>query len=89
MCQANYDGSSPAMETEATERMWRRSDDMGFRYTSIISDGDSKTHENLQSLLIYGEGIAIDKQECVNHVAKRLCTGLRNQRKYVHKRKLH
>lgn len=46
LCQANYDGSSSAMETEAAERMWRRSEDMGFRYTSIISDGDSKTHEN-------------------------------------------
>lgn len=63
------------METEAAERMWRRSEDMGFRYTSIISDGDSKSHENFQSLQIYGEGIAIDKQECVNHVAKRLGTG--------------
>lgn len=45
---------------------------------SVISDGDSKTHENFQSLKIYGEGIEIDKQECVNNVAKRLCTGLRN-----------
>lgn len=24
LCQANYDGSSPAKETEAAERMWRR-----------------------------------------------------------------
>lgn len=66
------------METEAAERMWRRSEDMGFRYSSVISDSDSKTHENFQSLKIYGEGIEIDKQECVSHVAKRLCTGLRN-----------
>lgn len=77
-CQANYEGSSPAMETEAAKRLWKRSEDLGFRYTSVISDGDSKTHDLLQSLNIYGEDIQIEKQECVNHVAKRLGTGLRN-----------
>ncbi|KAG8256859.1 hypothetical protein J6590_061142 [Homalodisca vitripennis] len=31
LCQANYSGSSPAMETEAAARMWKRSEDIGFR----------------------------------------------------------
>lgn len=50
LCQANYDGSSPAIEVEAVERIWRRSETIGFRYTSVISDGDSKTHDRLSSL---------------------------------------
>lgn len=87
-CQANFEGSSPAMETEAAERLWRRSEEIGFRYTSVISDGDSKTHDHLQSLKVYGEGIAIEKHECVNHVAKRLGTGLRNIRKVCAAKKM-
>lgn len=52
-CQANYSGSSPAMETEAAVRMWKRSEDIGFRYTSVISDGDSKIYDQLLSVMVY------------------------------------
>lgn len=76
-CQANFDGSSPAMEAEAAVRMWQRSEELGFRYTSVVSDGDSKTYDQLTSLNIYGEEAKIVKQECVNHISKRLGTGLR------------
>lgn len=78
LCQANYDGSSPAMETEAAGILWKRSESLGFRYVSLISDGDSKSFDHVSSLNVYGDNVKIDKQECVNHVAKRLGTGLRN-----------
>lgn len=78
VCQANYEGSSPAMETEAAEILWKRSESLGFRYVSVISDGDLKSFDHVSALNVYGDDITIEKQECVNHVAKRLGKGLRN-----------
>lgn len=75
-CQQNYDGSSPNMEVVAAERIWERSKKHGFQYTTLVSDGDSKTHTHLTSVKPYGE-LEIEKVECLNHVAKRLGTGLR------------
>ena len=75
-CSCNYAGSSGAMEKAAAEVMWRRSEDMHrFRYTTMLSDGDSSTHRHLCDLKLY-DGTPIDK-ECINHVAKRLGTALR------------
>ncbi|GFU82908.1 uncharacterized protein TNCV_3514861 [Trichonephila clavipes] len=50
-----------------------------MRYVSILSDGDAKTYQHLSSLNVYGSCIKIAKEECINHVAKRLGTGLRNK----------
>lgn len=58
-CQANYTGSSPAMETEAAERLFRRSESIGFRYINVISDGDSKSFDHVSSLNIYGDNVQI------------------------------
>ena len=58
--------------------MWSRSEAMGFRYTTLVSDGDCKTFNELNSLKPYGPTIAIKNEECVNHVSKRLGTALRN-----------
>lgn len=77
-CQCNFEGSSPMMESEAAKRIWQRSLQHNFRYTCMISDGDSKTHGHLNDLKIYDK--EIEKVECINHVAKRLGTGLRNAR---------
>ena len=41
-----------------------------------MSDGDARTHSHLCSLTVYGE-TPIEKEECINHVAKRLGTALR------------
>lgn len=80
MCEANYSGSSNSMEAAAAVEMWKRSIDLNkLRYTTIISDGDSKTHQQLQMLAVYGPDIQITKDECLNHIAKRLGTGLRNK----------
>ncbi|GFW28662.1 uncharacterized protein TNCV_3713771 [Trichonephila clavipes] len=68
------------MEVKAAEILWKRSiKNCGMRYVSILSDGDAKTYQHLSSLNVYGNCIKIAKEECINHVAKRLGTGLRNK----------
>ncbi|KAK7105146.1 uncharacterized protein [Littorina saxatilis] len=78
-CEVNYKGSSGMMEVEAARVIWRRSVNTNkLRYTTLLSDGDSKTFTELNDIKPYGEDIHIDKEECVNHVSKRLGTALRN-----------
>ena len=59
-CSVNHIGSSGLMEVGASEVMWRRSLSKGFRYTTLISDGDSKTHNELIKLDLYS-GVEIQK----------------------------
>ncbi|XP_070176739.1 uncharacterized protein [Littorina saxatilis] len=74
-CEVNYKGSSGMMEVEAARVIWRRSVNTNkLRYTTLLSDGDSKTFTELNDIKPYGEDIHIDKEECVNHVSKRLGT---------------
>lgn len=45
LCQKNFDGSSPAMEKEASRILWSRSvEKHKFRYTDMVCDGDSKAY---------------------------------------------
>ncbi|GFW23881.1 uncharacterized protein TNCV_945651 [Trichonephila clavipes] len=68
------------MEVKAAEILWKRYiKNCGMRYVSILSDGDAKTYQHLSSLNLYGNCIKIAKEECINHVAKRLGTGLHNK----------
>lgn len=79
-CSKNFTGSSNAMEMAAAEILWKRSvSTCGMRYVSILSDGDAKTYQYLLGMNVYGREIKINKEECLNHVAKRLGTGLRNK----------
>lgn len=79
-CSQNYTGSSNAMEMAAAEVIWKRSiNNCGMRYISMLSDGDAKTYQHLVEMNVYGRGVKITKEECINHVAKRLGTGLRNK----------
>ena len=74
-CDANYSGSSPAMEAEAALDIWRRSEkQLRLRYTEVISDGDSKMVTKLQESKPYGENTTITKCQCVGHVQKRVGT---------------
>ncbi|GFS92134.1 uncharacterized protein TNCV_1112941 [Trichonephila clavipes] len=77
-CQINHVGTSGAMEMKAAAKIWSRSEACGFRYTTLLSDGDAKTHKFLNSPKIYGPDVEILKEECINHVSKRLGTSLRN-----------
>ena len=76
-CNINYSGSSGGMEAAAAEHLWERSiDKFGFRYTTLLSDGDAKTYNQLCRKQVYGD-TSTEKEECVNHVSKRLGTALR------------
>ncbi|GFY02775.1 uncharacterized protein TNCV_3506551 [Trichonephila clavipes] len=77
-CQINHVGTSGAMEMKAAAKIWSRSEACCFRYTTLLSDGE--THKFLNSLKIYGADVEILKEECIKHthVGKRLGTSLRN-----------
>lgn len=66
------------MEVEACLKLWKRSESIGFRYTTMLSDGDSKAFNSVVESQVYGKDISIEKEECLNHVSKRLGTALRN-----------
>ncbi|KAG0429772.1 hypothetical protein HPB47_023294 [Ixodes persulcatus] len=77
ICQKTTDKKAGEMEVEAGlilfERSWQRHN---LRYTTVLSDGDSHTFLALQEAQVYGF-IAVNKEDCVNHVQKRMGTALR------------
>ncbi|GBM36684.1 hypothetical protein AVEN_221953-1 [Araneus ventricosus] len=60
-CGINHTGSSGSMELKAAEILWKRSTSLGFRYTTVLSDGDSKTYQHLSELKVYGDNVKIAK----------------------------
>ncbi|GFS99374.1 uncharacterized protein TNCV_1601791 [Trichonephila clavipes] len=58
-CAFNHIGSSWAMEQEAALKLWQRSEDNGFRYTTLLSDDDAKTYQYLNTKEVYGPEIKI------------------------------
>ncbi|GFT66727.1 uncharacterized protein TNCV_1394951 [Trichonephila clavipes] len=77
VCSATRVGSSGAMKVNAAVKLWERSESIGFRYTTLLSDGDSKSSLELKEMNVYGSETQIKIQECINHVSKRLGTALR------------
>lgn len=78
-CQKNCEGSSPAMEVEGWKRLWIRSiEKCKFQYMTVVSDGDSKAYTAIVREKVYGEGVQIKKEECINHTAKRVGKALRD-----------
>ena len=68
-CEANYKGSSPAMESHGALNFWKRSVELyKLRYTSMISDGDSSTFKQLHDSKPYGASHPVTKHECIGHV---------------------
>ena len=64
------------MEVAAASIMWKRSIAQSkFRYKTIISDGDSKAFSHLSEEKVYGD-IELEREQCMNHVKKRLSTAL-------------
>ncbi|XP_077500388.1 uncharacterized protein LOC144111119 [Amblyomma americanum] len=78
ICQKkNTDVKSGRMEVEASLILFRRSlQKHGLRYTNIVCDGDSRTFLALCEDKTYGF-IPFTKEDCVNHVKKRMGTALR------------
>ncbi|GFT00206.1 uncharacterized protein TNCV_462741 [Trichonephila clavipes] len=58
-CTINHIGSSCAMEQKAALKLWQRSENNGFRYTTLLSDGDAKTFQYLiffnNNFLLFGK----------------------------------
>ena len=76
VCDRNHFGSSGAMETAGAKLLWSRSVDVtSFRYTSLLGDGDAAVLDILNTTVPY-PGINIQKEECINHVSKRMFKGL-------------
>ncbi|KAG0432156.1 hypothetical protein HPB47_021100 [Ixodes persulcatus] len=76
-CQQNTTVKAGRMEVQAALLLFRRSLSLhGLRYTTIVSDGDCRTHQALCQDNVYGL-FPITKGECVNHVAKRMGSALR------------
>ncbi|CAN8029505.1 unnamed protein product [Ixodes persulcatus] len=77
ICQKTTDKKAREMEVEAGlilfQRSWQRHN---LRYTTVLSDGDSRTFLALQEAQVYGY-IAVNKEDCVNHVQKHMGTALR------------
>ncbi|XP_069956744.1 uncharacterized protein [Cherax quadricarinatus] len=89
-CCINYSGTSAKMESEAAAKIWQRSLEKKLRYKTIVSDGDSSTYKTIVDLND-GEGpypgVNVEKEECINHYAKRLKNRLTNlvKSQYVEK----
>ncbi|GFT39834.1 uncharacterized protein TNCV_4869821 [Trichonephila clavipes] len=77
VCSATHVGSSAAMEVNAAVKLWERSETIDFRYTTLLSDGDCKSFLELKKRNVFGSETQIKKEECINHVSKRLGTTLR------------
>lgn len=77
-CQKNTSSKPGQMEVEAAKILFGRSlEKHGLRYTTMLCDGDSRAFNSLQEEKVYGY-IAISKEDCVNHVHKRMGAALRN-----------
>lgn len=76
VCEKNVDCTSHAMETEAALRIWGRTQSYNMQFTTFLSDGDSKACAAVCEAQVYGSK-AVTKEDCTNHVAKRLGTALR------------
>ncbi|GFT25869.1 uncharacterized protein TNCV_1518291 [Trichonephila clavipes] len=63
---------------EASFTLWKRSTSLGFRYITVLSDGNCKTFSYLCQKKVYRPDIVIKKEECINHVRKRFGTALRS-----------
>ncbi|KAM7311432.1 hypothetical protein ISCGN_008339 [Ixodes scapularis] len=77
-CQRNIDCNSGRMEVEAALTMFQRSlAKHGLRYTTVLSDGDSRTFHALTEAKVNGF-VKVEKKDCINHVHKRMGALLRN-----------
>lgn len=79
-CQKNFEGSSNAMEAEAAQIIFQRSvRKRSLVYGTMLCDGDSKAFHAAQASC--GYDISITKEDCINHIAKRMFNALENLKK--------
>lgn len=72
------------MEADVAVILWDRSKNYNMMYTTFVSDSDSSAYRAVCAMN-NGKGPndekKVEKAECINHVAKRLGTGLRALKK--------
>ncbi|XP_077502161.1 uncharacterized protein LOC144113128 [Amblyomma americanum] len=77
LCQKNSEKKAGEMEVEAALILFERSlKKCGLRYTTMLLDGDSRAFLAVQEADVYGY-IKVKKEDCINHVQKRMGTALR------------
>ena len=77
-CPKNFGGTSNAMEVECAIKLWQRSKNLKLRYQTMLCDGDSKAYDAVVEASVYGKDFVVEKEDCINHVSKRMGTALRN-----------
>ncbi|XP_077554044.1 uncharacterized protein LOC144168921 [Haemaphysalis longicornis] len=79
VCERNVDCSAHAMEAEAALQIWQRSQEYAtpLLFGVFLSDGDSKAYNAVVDADVYDGAVQIMKEDCTNHVAKRLGTNIR------------
>ncbi|XP_011148323.1 uncharacterized protein LOC105188508 [Harpegnathos saltator] len=81
ICDVNNFDSAGKMKVDSMKEMFLKSEEkFGVKYTTYISDGDSKTFKALLDFNPYEEK-PIKKCECIGHVQKRMGSCLRNKKK--------
>lgn len=76
-CEANFSGSSGAMEGAGAVNIFQRSRELyAMRYLEYLGDGDSKAYDAVCESNPYGD-TNIEKIECIGHIQKRMGTMLR------------
>ncbi|GFS53024.1 uncharacterized protein TNCV_331421 [Trichonephila clavipes] len=70
-------GSSGAIEVNVAVKLWERSESIRFQYTTLLSEGDSKTFLKLKERKVYGSETQIKKEERINNASKRLGAALK------------
>ncbi len=59
------------MEQECAMIMWKGSVNISYmpqhklRYTTMLSDGDSKAYDNIVEMKVYGDDANVQKEECL------------------------
>ena len=77
-CSKTFEGTSNAMEQECAKKIWGRSvAKYKLWYTTMLSDGDSKAYDAISEANVYGADKKVEKEECLNHVSKRMGTAHR------------
>lgn len=78
MCQKTPDVKSGRMEVGAALILFVHSvSKHNLRYTTLVSDGDCATYSALVGDNVYGL-VPVVKEECLNHIQKRMWSGLNN-----------
>lgn len=92
VCKKNYQGSSGGMEKEAAVILWGRSLELKLRYTVMVSDGDTNTYDAIKSMNKkkgpYGLEYQVQKEECKNHLHKRMGNRLMGLKRSMREKKV-